>query len=239
MRCAGPPFLESPGAERKMAERRGGCLFALKANNKRRRPWPRSTGMRWISSSSRTQHDAYSLHDPLRDGRNHVHPGRNRDAKAFEVYVEHFLAPSLSEGQVVVLDKLGAHRPGRIRELIEDRGAQLIYLPSYCPDLNPIEICQPQCAFEHKPSYHRPPRAARATGVGREARSRPYIRRRGGAAMLSRGAVPPVHSRQRAPSSLEGASPGQSQAASDEPQPPAGTPLRGTRYAAAEGDEGS
>jgi hypothetical protein len=53
--------------------------------------------MRWISSSSRTQHDAYSLHDPLRDGRNHVHPGRNRDAKAFEVYVEHFLAPSLSE----------------------------------------------------------------------------------------------------------------------------------------------
>jgi hypothetical protein len=50
----GPPFLESSGAERKMAERRGGCLFALKANNKRRRPWPSSTGMRWISSSSRT-----------------------------------------------------------------------------------------------------------------------------------------------------------------------------------------
>ena len=54
-----------------------------------------------------------------------------------------------------------------------------------------MEICQPQCAFRHKLSYHWPPRAARATGVGREARCRPYIRRRGGSAMSSRGAVPP------------------------------------------------
>jgi transposase len=61
------------------------------------------------------------------------------DAKAFEVYIEHFLAPTLSEGQVVVLDKLGAHRPQRIRELIEHRGAELVFLPSYSPDLNPIE----------------------------------------------------------------------------------------------------
>jgi len=61
------------------------------------------------------------------------------DAKAFEVYVEHFLAPSLKEGQVVVLDNLGAHRPKRIRELIEERGAELAFLPSYSPDLNPIE----------------------------------------------------------------------------------------------------
>ncbi len=48
------------------------------------------------------------------------------DAKAFEVYVEHFLAPSLCEGQVVVMDNLGAHRPKRIRELIEARGAELV-----------------------------------------------------------------------------------------------------------------
>ena len=60
------------------------------------------------------------------------------DSEAFEVYVEHFLAPTLSEGQVV-LDKLGAHRPQRIRELIERRGAELVYLPTYSPDLNPIE----------------------------------------------------------------------------------------------------
>ncbi len=61
------------------------------------------------------------------------------DAEAFEVYVEHFLAPTLEEGQVVVLDGLGAHRPKRIRELIEARGAELVFLPSYSPDLNPIE----------------------------------------------------------------------------------------------------
>ena len=61
------------------------------------------------------------------------------DVKAFEAYVEHFLAPSLSEGQVVVLDNLGAHRPNSIRELIEARGAELVFVPSYSPDLNPIE----------------------------------------------------------------------------------------------------
>jgi transposase len=61
------------------------------------------------------------------------------DAAAFEVYVEHFLAPTLSEGEVVVMDNLGAHRPKRIREFIEARGAELVFLPSYSPDLSPIE----------------------------------------------------------------------------------------------------
>ena len=61
------------------------------------------------------------------------------DAAAFEVYLERFLAPTLSEGQVVVMDNLGAHRPKRIRDLIEARGAELAFLPSYSPDLNPIE----------------------------------------------------------------------------------------------------
>jgi transposase len=61
------------------------------------------------------------------------------DAQAFEAYVEHFLAPSLEEGQVVVLDGLGAHRTEKVRELVEGRGADLVFLPSYSPDLNPIE----------------------------------------------------------------------------------------------------
>jgi transposase len=61
------------------------------------------------------------------------------DALAFETYVEHFLAPSLREGQVVVLDKLGAHRTDRVEELVQARGAHLVFLPSYWPDLNPIE----------------------------------------------------------------------------------------------------
>jgi transposase len=61
------------------------------------------------------------------------------DAAAFEAYVEHFLAPSLCEGQVVVMDNLGAHRPKKVRQFIEARGAQLVFVPSYSPDLNPIE----------------------------------------------------------------------------------------------------
>jgi transposase len=57
----------------------------------------------------------------------------------FEAYVEQVLAPTLRKGQVVVMDNLSAHKGERIRQLIEERGCELIYLPSYSPDLNPIE----------------------------------------------------------------------------------------------------
>jgi transposase len=60
-------------------------------------------------------------------------------ARVFETYVERLLAPALHPGQVVVMDNLGAHRPKRVRELIEARGCELIYVPPYSPDLNPIE----------------------------------------------------------------------------------------------------
>jgi transposase len=60
-------------------------------------------------------------------------------ARVFETYVEKVLAPSLEEGRLVVMDNLGAHRPKRIRELNEQRGCELLYLPSYSPDYNPIE----------------------------------------------------------------------------------------------------
>jgi DDE superfamily endonuclease len=53
------------------------------------------------------------------------------DAEVFEGYVEHFLAPSLTEGQVVVMDRLSAHRTEKVRELIEARGAEPVFLPSY------------------------------------------------------------------------------------------------------------
>ena len=57
----------------------------------------------------------------------------------FEAYVEQVLAPTLRRGQLVVMDNLSAHKGERVRELIEERGCELIYLPSYSPDLNPIE----------------------------------------------------------------------------------------------------
>jgi transposase len=61
------------------------------------------------------------------------------DTAVFEAYVEQVLAPTLRSGQVVVMDNLSAHKGERVRELIEERGCELIYLPSYSPDLNPIE----------------------------------------------------------------------------------------------------
>ena len=61
------------------------------------------------------------------------------DTVAFELYVERFPAPSLEAGQTVVLDNLSAHKSERVRQLIEQRGRHLLYLPSYSPDFNPIE----------------------------------------------------------------------------------------------------
>ena len=60
-------------------------------------------------------------------------------ARVFETYVKKVLVPSLRKGQIVVMDNLGAHRPKRIRELIEQQGCDLLYLPAYSPDYNPIE----------------------------------------------------------------------------------------------------
>jgi hypothetical protein len=56
-------------------------------------------------------------------------------ARIFETYVGEVLALSPSAGQMV-MDKLGAHGPRRVRELIEERGCELVYLPSCTPDLN-------------------------------------------------------------------------------------------------------
>jgi len=61
--------------------------------------------------------------------------------EVFEVYLEHFLAPALRPGQVVVMDmmdNLSVHKGGRVRELVEERGCELLYLPPYSPDYNPI-----------------------------------------------------------------------------------------------------
>jgi transposase len=59
--------------------------------------------------------------------------------EVFEAYLERVLASILERGRVMVMDDLPAHKPARVRELIEERGCELIYLPAYSPDLNPIE----------------------------------------------------------------------------------------------------
>jgi transposase len=72
------------------------------------------------------------------------------DTKVFETYLREVLCPTLKEGQVVVMDNLSSHKGSRVRELIEDEGCELIYLPSYSPDFNPIEQ-----AFSKLKSYLR------------------------------------------------------------------------------------
>lgn len=61
------------------------------------------------------------------------------NTKVFETYLTEVLLPTLEEGQVVVMDNLSSHKGQRVRELIEGEGCELIYLPSYSPDFNPIE----------------------------------------------------------------------------------------------------
>ncbi len=61
----------------------------------------------------------------------------NRDA--FQAYVDQVLVPELKPGDVVVMDNLGSHKGPAVRRAIEAAGANLLYLPPYSPDFNPIE----------------------------------------------------------------------------------------------------
>ena len=61
------------------------------------------------------------------------------DGEAFLAWCEQMLAPTLRPGDIVIMDNLSAHKVAGVRETIEQRGAQLLYLPPYSPDFNPIE----------------------------------------------------------------------------------------------------
>ena len=58
----------------------------------------------------------------------------------FEAFVEQVLVPELRPGDVVIMDNLSSHKRHRVRELIENAHAHLVFLPAYSPDLNPIEM---------------------------------------------------------------------------------------------------
>ncbi len=61
------------------------------------------------------------------------------DGDSFSLYLEEVLCPALRRGQIVVMDNLSVHKSKRVRDLIEQRGCELWFLPGYSPDLNPIE----------------------------------------------------------------------------------------------------
>lgn len=59
---------------------------------------------------------------------------------SFLAYIEQMLCPTLQSGDIVICDNLASHKVSGVREAIEARGASLLYLPPYSPDLNPIEL---------------------------------------------------------------------------------------------------
>lgn len=62
------------------------------------------------------------------------------NGRAFQVYVERVLIPTLKPGDIVVMDNLPAHKLPAAQKAIEQAGAELMFLPPYSPDFNPIEI---------------------------------------------------------------------------------------------------
>jgi transposase len=63
------------------------------------------------------------------------------DADVFRTYVKKVLGPTLTPGDIVVMDNLQAHKAVGIQQAIARRGVRLLYLPPYSPDLSPIEPC--------------------------------------------------------------------------------------------------
>jgi transposase len=61
------------------------------------------------------------------------------NGELFTAYVEQVLAPTLAQGDIVILDNLGSHKGKAARQAIRKKGAHLLFLPPYSPDLNPIE----------------------------------------------------------------------------------------------------
>ena len=61
------------------------------------------------------------------------------NGQLFTAYVEQFLVPTLSPGDIVIMDNLGSHKSQAVRKAIRAAGARLLFLPPYSPDLNPIE----------------------------------------------------------------------------------------------------
>lgn len=61
------------------------------------------------------------------------------DGAFFLAYIKECLAPTLDEGDIVIMDNASPHKVKRVVEAIEEKGAYVLWLPTYSPDLNPVE----------------------------------------------------------------------------------------------------
>jgi transposase len=119
-------FVDETGTSTKMVRTRGRCRRGLRLIGKA--PWGH-----WKTTTFTAGLRCDGLVAPwVLDG--------PMNGEAFLVYVETVLAPHLSKGDIVVIDNLPAHKVEGVRAAVAARGALLLYLPPYSPDLNPIEL---------------------------------------------------------------------------------------------------
>ncbi len=119
-------FLDETGTTTKMIRLRGRCLKGQRLRSK-------APFGHWKTQTFIAGLRCYGLTAPFV-------VDRPMNRRIFETYVETQLAPTLSPGDVVILDNLAAHESPRAEATIRARGAWMLFLPPYSPDLNPIEM---------------------------------------------------------------------------------------------------
>src|ERR1700736_2691536 len=119
-------FIDETGTTTKMTRLRGRCLKGQRLRSKA--PFGHWMTQTFVAGLRRDGLTApFVVNAPM-----------NR--RIFETYVETQLAPTLQKGDIVIMDNLAAHKSPRAEKAIRDRGAGILFLPPYSPDLNPIEM---------------------------------------------------------------------------------------------------
>ena len=119
-------FLDETGTTTKMTRLRGRSLKGQRLRAKAPfGPWKTQTFIAGLRCSALTA--PFVIDAPM-------------DRRIFETYVETQLAPTLENGDIVIMDNLPAHKSKSAEKAIRDRGAWVLFLPPYSPDLNPIEM---------------------------------------------------------------------------------------------------
>jgi transposase len=119
-------FLDETGTTTKMTRLRGRCLRGKRLRSKA--PfghWKTQTFIAGLRCDALTA--PFVIDAPM-------------DRRIFETYVETQLVPTLEKGDIVIMDNLPAHKSPLVQKAILDRGARVLFLPPYSPDLNPIEM---------------------------------------------------------------------------------------------------
>ena len=119
-------FIDETGTNTKIVRTRGRCRRGRRLIGKA--PWGHWKTTTFVAGLRCNQISAPCVLDGAMDG------------QGFLTYIEKILVPSLSEGDIVVMDNLPAHKVDGVRKPIEAANASLVYLPPYSPDLNPIEM---------------------------------------------------------------------------------------------------